>query len=164
MQSINRLFILGLFFLLSLHALAQNVWSHPESKVQLLPPAGWTSLTPTDNEDIATWESPDQAAQISLSVSEARGLGASSLDEFVRLMITDPTDSARLLGQERVVLGDVEAKIVVLESSLMEARIISHTTVVLANERVYLLIGTCESEQYKIHKSIFDQTSKSLKL
>lgn len=150
------------FTLLYSLAVADVRWHNNAHGVSFNPPAGWNSSSPTDEQELALWESPDLAAEVSISVTDCER-GPQEMDLFLKELATSCCgDGGRLVESRKFQVGERELGVVVIEAEQSGYEMISHTAVILAHGKVYYFMGLCQADAYRDLKKVMESASRTL--
>lgn len=161
-RSLKLVFVSALLLLCWTLATAGEVWRNAEHRVSFLPPNGWKSGAVSAKEELALWESPDGGAEISISVSECEKQ-PEELDEFLgELASSCSVDGGKVVEARKLPAGNRELGVVVIRTEQMGFDMVTHTSVVLAHDKVYYVMGICQSDAYPELRSVLESSSRTL--
>lgn len=150
-----------LLFLVS-GAFAAEVWRNAEHGISFVPPNGWSTTSVGEGGELGLWESPDGGAEISVSVSDCEKK-PEELDEFLgELALSCSGESGKVVESKKLPLGTRELGVVVIRSEQLGCEMMTHTSVVLAHNKVYYVTGICHAYAYPELKGAIESSSRSL--
>lgn len=150
-----------LFFFVS-GAFAAEVWRNAEHGISFVPPSGWSTTSVGEGGELGLWESPDGGAELSVSVSECEK-EPEELDEFLgELADSCRGENGKVLEAKKLPLGSRELGVVVIRSEQLGCEMMTHTSVVLAHNKVYYVTGICHAYAYPELKAAIESAGRSL--